>query len=164
MSTCFILKVFKNSLRNLRRKFCTLLKTSLINKKFSLKKLSMLYDNWQSSSESTDDRQVDLLSSIIWYQEMLNKNSKIGGYKYCSASGMFNEHKGEYECGINHSNIETIDLFGTARSWESLPPITRHPSGNWSTRDGDNFAYYVSVKFMEKVRVAAIILHAKNAI
>lgn len=66
--------------------------------------------------------------------------------------------------GINHSNLQAIDLSGTARSRRSLPPITRHPSGNWSTRDGDNFAYYVSAKFMEKVRVAAIVLQARNAI
>lgn len=66
--------------------------------------------------------------------------------------------------GINHSNLRAIDLFGTAKPARSLPPIIRHPSGNWSTRDGDNFAYYVSAKFMEKVRVAIIVSHARNAV
>lgn len=57
--------------------------------------------------------------------------------------------------GINHSNLEAIDLFGEKPGKFTANNPT--PSGNWSTRDCDNFAYYVSVKFMEKVRVAAIV-------
>jgi len=59
--------------------------------------------------------------------------------------------------GINHSNLETESIYSARRESEKFTANNPTPSGNWSTRDCDNFAYYVSAKFMEKVRVAAIV-------
>jgi len=59
--------------------------------------------------------------------------------------------------GINRSNLEAESIYSTQRESRKFTANNPTPSGNWSTRDCDNFAYYMSAKFMEKVRVAAIV-------